>query len=161
MITRVDECIAHAPADLCFRVASDVERWPAILPHYRQVRFRLSQGPGRGEVEMAAWRIFAGPLRYPTWWVSEMYSDQKGLTIDYLHLEGVTRGMVVRWEFLPEDVDTRMRVTHGWDGPAWPLVKRPAWKYLIGPHFVSAIAQRTLAGVAIEAQRLTHSTQHT
>ena len=35
----VDEHAAHAPADLCFEVAADVERWPDILPHYRRVRF--------------------------------------------------------------------------------------------------------------------------
>jgi len=36
----VDEGRARAPADLCFRVAADVERWPEILPHYRWVRFQ-------------------------------------------------------------------------------------------------------------------------
>lgn len=159
MITRVDECIARAPADLCFRIARDVERWPLILRHYRRVRFRRRQGPGEGEVEMAAWRIFAGPLRYPTWWVSEMHADEATLTIDYLHVEGITRGMIVRWEVISDDVDTRLRITHSWEGPAWPIVQRPAWEYLIGPHFVSAIAQQTLAGITIEAQRLTQATR--
>jgi uncharacterized membrane protein len=157
MITRVDERVAHAPAELCFQIARDVERWPTILPHYRKVRFRDSDGPGRGNVEMAAWRIFAGPIRYPTWWVSEMSSDEDALTIDYRHLEGVTAGMKVRWEILPADVDTLMRVSHTWDGPDWPLLQQPAWEHLIGPLFVSAIARRTLAGIGIEAQRLTHT----
>lgn len=159
MITRVDECMARAPAELCFSIARDVERWPMILRHYRRVRFRERQGPGTGKVEMAAWRIFAGPVRYPTWWISEMHSDEATLTIDYEHVAGITRGMIVRWEVIPTDVDTLLRITHSWEGPAWPLVRRPAWEYLIGPHFVSAIAQRTLEGITIEAQRRTQATQ--
>ncbi len=159
MITRVDQCIAHAPADLCFRIARDVEHWPTILPHYRRVHFRHRDGPGQGNVEMAAWRIFAGPIRYPTWWVSEMSSDETALTIDYRHVDGITRGMIVRWEILPADVDTLMRVSHSWDGPPWPLVRQPAWEHLIGPLFVSAIARRTLTGIGIEAQRQTHNSR--
>jgi hypothetical protein len=159
MTTRVDERIAHAPPDLCFRIARDVEHWPMILPHYRRVRFQQRHGPGQGKVEMAAWRIFSGPLRYPTWWVSEMRSDEASLTIDYRHLEGITRGMTVRWELLPADIDTLMRISHSWDGPPWPFVRRAAWEQLIGPLFVSAIARQTLAGIGAEAQRLLHMNQ--
>jgi uncharacterized membrane protein len=157
MITRVDECIARAPVDLCFRIARDVERWPRILHHYRRVHFRQRLGPGEGEVEMAAWRIFRGPIRYPVWWVSEMHSDEKTHTIDYLHVDGITRGMTVRWEVLPADVDTLLRVSHSWTGPNWPILQQPAWEHLIGPHFVSAVARRTLAGITIEAQRQTQT----
>lgn len=157
MNTRVDESIARAPEDLCFRIARDIERWPIILPHYRWVRFQRRDGPGRGSVEMAAWRVFLGPLRYPTWWVSEMRSDETALTIDYEHLAGITRGMTVRWEILPAGVETLMRISHSWDGPRWPLVQEPAWTRLIGPHFVSYIARRTLAGIAVEAERQTHA----
>ena len=31
----VDERLVAADADRVFQAASDVERWPAILPHYR------------------------------------------------------------------------------------------------------------------------------
>ena len=74
MIT-VDERVMRAPAAVCFRVAADVEQWPTILPHYRWVRFHRKEDFGRGIVEMAAWRDFAGAIRYPTWWVSEMRVD--------------------------------------------------------------------------------------
>lgn len=36
-MTIVDETIVRAPPALCFRVAADVEQWPALLPHYRQI----------------------------------------------------------------------------------------------------------------------------
>jgi hypothetical protein len=153
MIT-VDEHVANAPADVCFRVAADVERWPEILPHYRWVRFRDRVDFGRGRVEMAAWRPFAGPLRYPTWWLSEMDVRPERPLVVYRHVGGITTGMDVRWEFHPEPAGgTRIRVVHEWDGPRWPLIGRFAADHVIGPHFVSAIAARTLAGVSREAER--------
>jgi len=41
---RVDEHLAAAPLETCFKVGADVERWPEILEHYRWVRFRDKQG---------------------------------------------------------------------------------------------------------------------
>src|SRR5437870_11854093 len=73
----VDRIAIHAAPARVFEAASDVERWPEILPHYRSVRFleRRDRGGG-GTVEMAAWRPF-GPLRYPTRWVSDMTVDRR------------------------------------------------------------------------------------
>jgi hypothetical protein len=60
----------------------------------------------------------------------------------------------VKWLFLPRDDGTTLvRITHAWDGPPWPLIGSFAWKAVIAPHFVSAIASRTLAGVASEIER--------
>lgn len=153
-MTTVDEHIAHAPIEHCFRVAANVEDWPNILPHYRWVHFHARNGPSRGRVEMAAWRNFAGPIRYPTWWASEMRIRDDEPAIYYRHVAGITRGMDVKWEFLPEGAHTLLRVTHSWNGPRWPLIGRHAWKLVIAPYFVSAIAKLTLAGVAREAERL-------
>jgi uncharacterized membrane protein len=153
-MTTLDEHLMRAPADICFQVAADVERWPVILSHYRFVRVLDRNGPSRARVEMAAWRDFGGPLRYPTRWTSEMRLDPRRPLITYRHVAGITRGMYVRWEFHPEGDATRVRITHAWDGPPWPLIGGFAWRRIIAPHFVSAIARRTLAGVAAEAERL-------
>lgn len=148
----VDEIHASASPDLCFRVAADVERWPEILPHYRWVRFHRKDGFGRGRVEMAAWRPF-GPLRYPTWWVSEMEADAEAKVVLYHHVDGITRGMDVRWEIRGgEPEGTLLRIVHEWDGPPWPLVGGFAADVVIGPHFVSHIAGRTLSGIAATAE---------
>ena len=152
-MTIVDELVMRASRDVCFDVASDVERWPDILPHYRRVRFKAPPVEGRGTVEMAAWRDFAGPVRYPTWWVSEMRVDAEEPAVHYRHVDGITRGMVVKWSFDPLEADTLVRITHAWDGPDWPVVGRFAWQHVIAPHFVHVIAGRTLAGVAAEAER--------
>lgn len=152
-MTTIDEHFMAAPVDLCYRVAADVERWPEILPHYRWVRFHERRGFATGRVEMAAWRAFAGPVRYPTWWVSEMSADEQEPCVRYTHVEGVTRGMDVRWEFRPAGAGTQVRIVHAWGGPRWPLIGRLAAERVIGPLFVSAIARRTLAGVGREAER--------
>lgn len=159
MIT-IDEHHASAPPDICFRVGADVERWPDILPHYRRVAFRRRDAFGTGLVEMAAWRDFAGPLRYPTWWVSEMTCEAATPVVRYRHVDGVTRGMDVVWQFHADGDGTLIRIVHEWDGPAWPLIGRIAADRVIGPHFVSFIAGRTLAGVVAEAERRSRSTVH-
>jgi ribosome-associated toxin RatA of RatAB toxin-antitoxin module len=153
-MTTVDERFVAAPPSLCFQVAADVERWPDILPHYRHVRFHRREAFGTGRVEMAAWRDFAGPLRYPTWWVSDMHVAEDEPAMYFTHVDGITRRMMVKWSFEPRDNGTHVRITHSWDGPRWPLIGGIAWRLVIGPVFVSAIAQRTLAGVAAEAERL-------
>ncbi len=150
---RIDERITAAAPSRAFLAAAGVERWPEILPHYRLVRFLDQRGFGQGVVEMSAWRDFAGPLRYPVWWVSEMQSDGEVPLIRYRHVDGITVGMDVRWEFIPAPGGTRVRIVHEWDGPDWPLVGGLAATTVIGPWFVSAIARRTLAGVCAEAER--------
>lgn len=148
----IDEAVTKAPADVCYEVAADVERWPEILPHYRWVTFREKDGFAQGVVEMAAWRPF-GAIRYPTWWVSRMEGDPDQQTVRYRHIDGITRGMDVLWEVTPlNDGGSRLRITHEWDGPAWPLIGGLAANRVIGPHFISAIAGRTLAGVVREAE---------
>ncbi|MFP3948775.1 MAG: SRPBCC family protein, partial [Longimicrobiales bacterium] len=113
----VDEESCSAPPGVSFQVAADVEGWPDILPHYRWVRFRRRDGFAEGVVEMAAWRPF-GPLRYPTWWVSEMEHDPEARTVRYHHIDGITRGMDVWWEVREsESGGSRLSIVHEWDGP--------------------------------------------
>jgi uncharacterized membrane protein len=141
----VDATTIAAPLDRVFAAARDVERWPAILPHYRFVRF-TERRPDGGVVEMAAWRPF-GVARWPTWWVSEMTVDEAGRVIRYRHVRGITRGMDVAWRVTPAAVGTAVEIVHEWDGPAWPLISRPAANLVIGPVFIHGIASRTLAGI--------------
>lgn len=148
----VDESTARAPAHIGFQVAADVERWPEILPHYRWVRFHRKEGFGQGIVEMAAWRPFP-VFRWPTWWLSEMEHDPDARVVRYRHIRGITRGMEVVWEVKgTPDGGCRLTIVHEWEGPSWPLIGDFAATHVIGPHFVSHIAGRTLAGVVEEAE---------
>jgi ribosome-associated toxin RatA of RatAB toxin-antitoxin module len=151
-MTIIDERIVEASPATCFQIAADVEHWPDILPHYRWVRFHEKRAFGDGVVEMAAWRPFPAGLKYPTWWVSEMRAAPDEPAVYYKHIDGITRGMDVKWEFNAHGAGTFIKLYHTWDGPAWPLIKGVAAGFVILPHFVSAIAQRTLAGVARAAE---------
>ncbi len=138
-----------------FAIGCDVERWPAILPHYRWVRF-LERRPSGGIVEMAAWRPFGGeneaPLRWPTWWVSEMTVDSARREIRYRHVRGITRGLDVIWRLRGTGGTggtggTDVELVHSWSGPAWPLIGPAVAALVIGPVFIHGIAARTLAGI--------------
>ena len=155
----VDAVTVRADLARVFALAADVERWPTFLPHYRWVRVLQRNGDaaaaGTGTactVEMAAWRPF-GPLRYPTWWVSEMRIDPPH-AVRYRHVRGITSGMDVEWRLAPEGNGVRVRIVHEWAGPSWPVIGGVAAEWVIGPVFVHGIATRTLAGVKRRAEAL-------
>jgi len=149
MVT-IDGVVIRAPVDRVLDLATDVERLPDILAHYRWVRF-LERRNGGGTVEMAAWRPF-GPVRYPTWWVSEMTVDRPAREIRYRHVRGITSGMDVVWRLASGPDGVEVTVVHEWDGPSWPLVGAWAARLVIGPVFIHGIASRTLAGIKREAE---------
>jgi ribosome-associated toxin RatA of RatAB toxin-antitoxin module len=147
----VDAIRMHAPIDRVFALASNVERWPEWLSHYRWVRF-LDRRPGGGVVEMSANRPF-GVLDWPTWWTSEIWIEPARHAVRYRHIRGITTGMEVEWSLRPDGDATDVTIVHEWSGPRWPLIRRPAAEWVIGPLFVHGIASRTLAGLkqAVEA----------
>jgi uncharacterized membrane protein len=147
----VDRTRMRAPIARVLAAATDVERWPALLPHYRRVRMLERRGDG-GLVEMAAWRPF-GPLNYPTRWVSEMRVDRAAPAVHYRHVRGITAGMDVVWRLEPAGDDTEVTIVHDWAGPPWPVIGGAAAAWVIGPVFIHGIASRTLAGIrrAVEA----------
>jgi ribosome-associated toxin RatA of RatAB toxin-antitoxin module len=139
--------VINASQARCFQVATDVERWPEILSHYRWVRFRRRDDFGLGLVEMAAHRMF-GPIGYRVWWVSEMWADESVPVVRYKHVEGITKGMDVEWRFHSEGDTTRVEIVHDWpDGPGWPVIGRFAANGVIGPFFIHHVAGMTLEGV--------------
>ncbi len=151
-MTTIDERLVRAPVDVIFAYAKRVEEWPALLPHYRWVRFRERARDGGGLVEMSAWRPF-GVARWPTWWLSEMSIDETRPAVRFRHVGGITTGMDVEWTFTPESAGTRVRIVHVWNGPSWPVVGLFAARGVIGPVFVHGIASRTLSGLARAAER--------
>jgi len=154
----VDERIVRAPLATIFSLAADVLQWPLRLPHYRFVRFHERRSDGGGTVEMSANRPF-GALNWPTFWTSLMSVTPPGSTrptsIRFRHVRGVTTGMDVEWTFEEVAGGTRVRIVHAWNGPPWLLIGDLAARGVIGPLFVHGIAQRTLAGLAREAERST------
>lgn len=146
----VDRIVVRAEAARVFTLASEVERWPTFLAHYRRVRC-LERHADRAVVEMAAWRPF-GPIRYPVWWVSEMWIEAAARRVRYRHVRGVTEGMDVAWTVSGADGAVDVEILHEWHGPGWPLIGEFAANAVIGPVFVHGIASRTLAGLKREAE---------
>ena len=147
----VDRITMRAPVGRAFAAASDVEQWPALLPHYRWVRMLERRRDG-GIVEMAAWRPF-GPVNYPAWWVSEMWVDAAAGVVRYRHIRGITAGMDVEWKLVASQKGTDVTIVHEWTGPRWPVLGRAAAELVIGPVFIHGIASRTLAGLRRAVER--------
>jgi hypothetical protein len=120
-------------------LGSDIERWPTILPHYRWVKL-LDGGGDRKTVEMAARRG-----RIPVKWRAIQEIDRSGPLpiIRFTHIWGVTRGMNVAWTFATVPNGIAVTIDHEFT-PNWPIVGNSLAESIIGPHFISPIANKTL-----------------
>ena len=128
--------------DCIVALAADVERWPVILPHYRWVTL-LAGGGDHKTVEMAARRG-----RIPVKWraIQEIERDDNPPIIWFTHIGGVTKGMEVAWTFDCRPGLVTVRIEHEF-APPWPLVGNAVAERVIGPHFIEAIAGKTLATI--------------
>jgi ribosome-associated toxin RatA of RatAB toxin-antitoxin module len=127
-----------APYERIFALAAEIERWPELLPHYRYVR-PLPAAAGERHFAMGARR---GPV--PVRWSAVQRPLPDARRIEFRHTGGVTRGMEVEWRFQPAgegrwDVSIHHALTL-----RWPVVGELVARHLIGPHFLDAIAGRTL-----------------
>ncbi|MGD9711328.1 MAG: type II toxin-antitoxin system RatA family toxin [Thermomicrobiales bacterium] len=123
-------------------LASDIERWPVILPHYRWVT--LLEGGGDSKVaEMAAKRGWI-PVKWRA--VQQIVRDGPTPVIHFEHIGGPTKGMEVDWLFDPQPDYVDVTIRHDLV-PPWPIVGDFVANRIIGPQFVSAIAGKTLATI--------------
>jgi ribosome-associated toxin RatA of RatAB toxin-antitoxin module len=136
--------IAADPATI-FRLASETERWPEFLPHYRFVRVLEHRGLTR-VVEMAAWRGWI-PLR----WIAEQKNDPARPHIAFLHVRGWTRGMEVEWRFLPIASGTRVEIEHRLRF-RFPFAAEWLGRHVVSDFFIDFVAQRTLARMKVLAE---------
>ena len=132
-----------APLHVIYTTASNLERWPDFLPHYRYNRF-LSKMPWGGIVQMSAVRTII-----PTTWISEYRIDTDKCQLYFKHLKAflnATRGMIVVWTFQETPEGVRVEITHDLE-LRWPLIGGFVGKYIVGLFFIHHIATRTLAGL--------------
>lgn len=131
--------VIHAPISEVYALASAVERWPEILPHYRWVRVLRDDGDSR-LVEMAAHRD-----HFPVQWWALQTSDPRTPSVAFRHVRGVTAGMDVLWRFEPiaDGGGVRVSIQHDLQ-LGWRVIGSLAANRVIGPFFVSNIAEKTL-----------------
>ncbi len=133
-----------APADLVFRLARDVERWPEFLPHYVSAGREAPPDPaGRMLVRFVARRplIRVLGLGLPVAWRSLTWSNAADRTLHFAHRGGATNGMDVTWRISARAVGGVCRVDIEHDFR--PRV--PGWARLIDRLFTAPLAGRTLA----------------
>jgi ribosome-associated toxin RatA of RatAB toxin-antitoxin module len=133
---------AAAPADLVFRLARDVERWPRLLPHYVRVRAVERRPDGSLVAEMVARRPLVPVLGIglPVAWRARTWGDPTTLRLRFVHLGGATNGMDVTWRIEPADGGgSRISIDHQFT----PRV--PGWAGFVDRLFTRPIAGRTLA----------------
>ncbi|GAC1435720.1 MAG: hypothetical protein NVSMB65_09690 [Chloroflexota bacterium] len=140
---RTNSLRIRAPRERIFFLASQVERWPEWLPHYRWVTVRRQLAPDRRIVEMAAHRDGI-PVR---WVALQGLQPREGL-ITFRHIGGPTTGMEVAWRLHEDGEGTVETSIYHHFAPAWPPVVGPfIARHVVGSFFISAIADRTLAQV--------------
>lgn len=148
MMRTVDQIVVFAPIERVFGLAADVERWPALLPHYRYVR-PIAPAPARG---MDAYAMGAMRSRIPIHWSATQRRDPEARRIAYHHIGGVTRGMDVEWRFEALDGGVRVTIEHRLERGR-PLVASPLGQALVGELFVRNVARQTLRGIKRAAER--------
>ena len=131
-----------APAELVFRLARDVERWPDLLPHYERAdRSGEADARGRVLVRFVARRPLVPVLglALPVVWRSWTWNDPTTCRMRFLHRGGATNGMDVTWRIESSDGGSRVTIEHVF------APRLPGWAAFIDRFFTRPIAGRTLA----------------
>lgn len=149
----------RGPKERIFQLAADIQDWPEILPHYREVIvFEQSDDGRRKIVEMAAQRDdfpLAG-MTFPVRWRSVQICDPGTHRIYFKHLAGVALGMWVVWSLEDDPWGRGVAVTIAHD-LTYPWAAFNGWfaRDLVGEQFVQAIAGRTLATIKVIVEKET------
>ncbi|MGZ9161081.1 MAG: type II toxin-antitoxin system RatA family toxin [Candidatus Limnocylindrales bacterium] len=143
-----------APPDLVFALASDVQRWATLLPHY--VRSTAVSRTSDGEVvaEFVARRPLIGVLGLglPVAWRSRTWNEPATRRLRFVHVAGATKGMDVTWRI--ESVDragrtlTAVTIRHDF------RPRLPVFAAFVDRYFTRPIAGRTLATFKTIAEAL-------
>jgi ribosome-associated toxin RatA of RatAB toxin-antitoxin module len=134
-----NEIVIDATPQAIYAFASATERWPEFLPHYRYVRV-LHEAPAFRLVEMAALRD-AIPIR----WIAAQQNDPHTPGIRFVHVKGWTKGMDVRWRFIPiGEGRTRVVIEHDLRF-RFPFAAEAIGEHVVGNFFIRDVASKTLA----------------
>jgi ribosome-associated toxin RatA of RatAB toxin-antitoxin module len=128
--------IMHAPRELIFETAANLELWPKILPHYRYIRY-LERGDKRNIVVMAANRS-----GIPIVWTSEEIIDRERMEVRFHHLKAFTKGMKVVWTFRETSGGVVVEIMHDMKFRVPALA--PVADRIIGDFFIHHVANKTL-----------------
>lgn len=126
-----------ASRETVFETAADLAQWPAILPHYRWIRY-LQRSPHKNVVVMAAKRGWI-----PIQWTSEEEIDRTRCEVRFHHLKAFTKGMDVVWTFKEMNDGVEVKISHTLT-PTIPVIGSFIADTIIGNFFIHHVANRTL-----------------
>jgi ribosome-associated toxin RatA of RatAB toxin-antitoxin module len=133
-----------APPAAVLALASAVEDWPRILPHYRWVRIRGREG-ARVIADMSARRTM-----YPVRWTAVVEPRPERGVLRFDHIGGPTRGMEVEWRLTPTASGTRVALWHRFHSRL-PVIA-PLYDWVVQHVFIEHIAGKTLRCMKREAE---------
>lgn len=136
----------QAPPEVVFSLARDLERWPALLPHYLRVRALERHADGSLVAEMLAVRAFVPVigLGLPIVWRARTWNEPATRRLRFVHRGGATAGMEVTWRIEPLPGGCRVSIDHDFQ-PNLPAPLGRGWATFIDRLFVRPVASRTLA----------------
>jgi ribosome-associated toxin RatA of RatAB toxin-antitoxin module len=131
-----------------YRLGAEIEHWPRLLPHYRDVRVLWHEG------NRCVAKMYASRDGIPVSWMCWQERDPATPKITFRHIGGFTRGMVAVWTFdkHPDDTVTA-RITHEFR-KGWPIqgLDRFVTDRIVGDFFTHSIAGKTLGMVKLLAE---------
>jgi ribosome-associated toxin RatA of RatAB toxin-antitoxin module len=130
-----------APPDVVFWLASDVERWERLLPHYDRSRAVARSADGVLVTDFVARRPLATliGLGLPVAWRARTWNEPMTRRLRFVHVAGPTRGMDVTWRIEPGPAGTRVSIEHDF------RPRLPGFAAFVDRVFTGPIAGRTLA----------------
>jgi ribosome-associated toxin RatA of RatAB toxin-antitoxin module len=142
-----------APPEHVFGLAREVERWPAMLPHYVAVRVFDRRADGSLLARFVARRQVLSTLGlgFPVAWRARCWNDAATLQLRFRHVGGATAGMDVTWRIEPDGCGCRVTIEHVFT----PRI-RP-WSTFVDRVFVRPVAGQTLATFKAIAEALAGS----
>jgi ribosome-associated toxin RatA of RatAB toxin-antitoxin module len=129
-----------------FDLASKVEDWGHLLPHYRYVNVLHAEGR-RKWLRMSAWRNFI-PVTWTAVQTVEPGQDGRPGRIVFHHIRGMVRGMDVEWWFQPRPGrgDVLVGIRHELGRLPFPtrILGARLTELIVGKGFIGYIAGKTL-----------------
>jgi hypothetical protein len=151
---------------LIYRLAADIQDWPALLPHYRYLRI-VEQSATHKIADFGAFRLFslfasrekrsgcpdraAGGVKFPVRWRARQDLFPEEGRITYRHVRGITRGMWVEWRLERREDHVQVTIDHDLTYPV-PLLGPLFARYIVGALFVSNIAGKTLGCIKAKVE---------
>ena len=140
-----------APADLVFRLARDITRWPDLLPHYVRVTV-VDRDGDRTVAQMIARRPLVSllGLTIPVVWRARTWAEPGVRRLRFQHVAGATSGMDVTWRIEPTTAGCHVSIEHDFRRRiGLPIVGQllgdEGFPRLVDRWFTRPIASRTLA----------------